>query len=57
MVLLGQGENVVILSAHYDTVRNSVGANASGVSVLLTLAAMPNAYRRPATTDEGQASR
>ena len=38
--LPGQGEGVVILGAHYDTVRNSVGANdnASGVSVLLTLA-------------------
>ena len=38
--LPGQGEDVVILSAHYDTVRGSVGANdnASGVSVLLTLA-------------------
>lgn len=38
--LPGQGEDVVIISAHYDTVRNSVGANdnASGVSVLLTLA-------------------
>ncbi len=38
--LPGQGEGVVILGAHYDTVRNSVGANdnASGVGVLLTLA-------------------
>ncbi len=38
--LLGQGHDVVIISAHYDTVRGSVGANdnASGVSVLLTLA-------------------
>lgn len=38
--LPGRGEDVVILSAHYDTVRGSVGANdnASGVSVLLTLA-------------------
>ena len=38
--LPGQGEGVVILGAHYDTVRHSVGANdnASGVSVLLTLA-------------------
>ena len=54
----GQGEDVIILTAHYDTVRNSVGTNdnASGVSVLLTLEDMPNAFRRPATTDEGQAS-
>ncbi|MYH60697.1 MAG: M28 family peptidase [Caldilineaceae bacterium SB0675_bin_29] len=38
--LPGQGENVVIISAHYDTVRDSVGANdnASGVGVMLTLA-------------------
>ena len=38
--LPGYGEGVVILGAHYDTVRNSVGANdnASGVSVLLALA-------------------
>ena len=38
--LPGRGEGVVILGAHYDTVRNSVGANdnASGVSVLLALA-------------------
>ncbi|MDE0310753.1 MAG: M28 family metallopeptidase [Caldilineaceae bacterium] len=38
--LPGQGENVVIINAHYDTVRNSVGANdnASGVGVMLTLA-------------------
>ena len=38
--LPGHGEGVVILGAHYDTVRNSVGANdnASGVSVLLALA-------------------
>ena len=38
--LPGQGEGVVILGAHYDTVRSSVGANdnASGVGVLLTLA-------------------
>lgn len=38
--LPGQDEDVVIISAHYDTVRSSVGANdnASGVSVLLTLA-------------------
>ncbi len=38
--LPGQGEGVVILGAHYDTVRNSVGANdnASGVGVLLALA-------------------
>ena len=38
--LPGQGEDVIIISAHYDTVRGSVGANdnASGVSVLLTLA-------------------
>ena len=38
--LPGRGEGVVILGAHYDTVRNSVGANdnASGVGVLLTLA-------------------
>ncbi|MCY3991854.1 MAG: M28 family metallopeptidase [Caldilineaceae bacterium] len=38
--LPGLGENVVIISAHYDTVRNSVGANdnASGVGVMLTLA-------------------
>ncbi|MCY4409534.1 MAG: M28 family metallopeptidase [Caldilineaceae bacterium] len=38
--LPGQGEGVVILGAHYDTVRNSVGANdnASGVGVLLAVA-------------------
>ena len=38
--LPGRGEGVVILGAHYDTVRNSVGANdnASGTGVLLALA-------------------
>lgn len=38
--LPGQGEGVVILGAHYDTVRHSVGANdnASGVGVLLAVA-------------------
>ena len=38
--LPGHGEGIVILGAHYDTVRNSVGANdnASGVGVLLALA-------------------
>ena len=38
--LPGHGEGVVILGAHYDTVRHSVGANdnASGVGVLLALA-------------------
>ena len=38
--LPGHGEGIVILGAHYDTVRNSVGANdnASGVGVLLAVA-------------------
>ena len=38
--LPGHGEGVVILGAHYDTARNSVGANdnASGVGVLLAVA-------------------